>query len=211
MKLLYLFPVVAYQSKISNNDELKDMILSDIVKESKSLKVPGGWVAPDSLKTSWDEEDIHDVLDKNKSELYSSYTECFDEIFDKEYEIEVNNIWFNLYEEGASQELHDHITNPNSLMRPNHFSCIHFLSYDKNVHTSVQFCDPLGGARFLSPSLSRDYVSGVIDVDISEGDFLMFPSYLQHRVKPQKVSDIPRVTISFNIILSKYGGSEENG
>ena len=208
MKALDLFPVVVYQCKISNNDELKDMMLSDIVKESKSLKVPGGWAVPDSLKTSWG-EDIHDILDKHKPELYSSYTECFDEIFDKEYEIKVSNIWFNLYEEGASQELHDHITNPNGLMRPAHFSCIHFLSYDKNVHTPVQFCDPLGGSRFLSPSLSRDYVSGLIDVDISEGDFLMFPCYLQHRVKPQKVSDIPRVTISFNIRLSKYGDSEE--
>ena len=209
MKALDLFPVVVYQCKISNNDELKDMMLSDIVKESKSLKVPEGWAAPDSLKTSWSEGDIHNVLDKHQSELYSSYMECFDEIFDKEYEIKVSNIWFNLYEEGASQELHDHITNPNGLMRPAHFSCIHFLSYDKNVHTPVQFCDPLGGSRFLSPSLSRDYVSGLIDVDISEGDFLMFPCYLQHRVKPQKVSDIPRVTISFNIRLSKYGDSEE--
>ena len=205
MKALYLFPVVAYQSKISNNDELKDIMLSDIVKESKSLKVPERWVAPNSLKTSWDGDNIHDVLDKHKSELYSSYTKCFDEIFDKEYEIKVNNTWFNLYEEGASQEMHDHITDPNSLMRPDHFSCIHFLSYDKNVHTPVQFCDPLGGSRFLSPSLSRDYVSGLINVDVSEGDFLMFPTYLQHRVLPQKVSHIPRVTISFNIRLVKYG------
>ena len=206
MKLLYLFPVVSYQSKISNNDELKDMMLSDIVKESKSLKVPGGWAVPDSLKTSWG-EDIHDILDKHKPELYSSYTECFDEIFDKEYEIKVNNTWFNLYEEGASQELHDHITNPNWLMRPDHFSCIHFLSYDKNVHTPVQFCDPINASRSLSPSLSRDYVSEYVDLDINEGDFLMFPCYLSHRVKPQKVSDIPRVTISFNIRLSKYGDS----
>jgi len=30
---------------------------------------------------------------------------------------------------------------------------------------------------------------------------LMFPTYLQHRVKPQKVSDTPRVTISFNVTV----------
>lgn len=209
MKALDLFPVVVYQSKIYNNDELKEMMLDSIIKDSKSLNVPKGWAAPDSLKTSWG-EDIHDVLQRYKSELYSSYTECFDEIFDKDYEINVNNTWFNVYEEGASQELHDHITNPNWLIRPDHFSCVHFLSYDRDVHTPLQFCDPINGTRNLSPSLSRDYVSEYATLDISEGDFLMFPCYLQHRVKPQKVSDIPRVTISFNIRLSKYGDYIEN-
>jgi hypothetical protein len=209
MKALDLFPVVVYQSKISNNDELKEMMLSDIVQDSKSLKVPKGWAAPDSLKTSWG-NDIHDVLDKHKSELYSSYTDCFDEIFDKEYEIKVKNTWFNVYEEGASQELHDHITNPNWLIRPDHFSCVHFLSYDKSVHTPLEFSDPIQATRSLSPSLSRDYVSEYASLDVSEGDFLMFPCYLQHRVKPQKVSDIPRVTISFNIRLSQYGDNVEH-
>ena len=76
-------------------------------------------------------------------------------------------------------------------MRPDHFSCVHFLSYDNDVHTPLQFCDPLSGTRFLSPSLSRDYVSEYVDLDISEGDFLMFPCYLQHRVKPQKVIIFP--------------------
>jgi hypothetical protein len=209
MKALDLFPVVVYQSKISNNDELKEMMLSDIVQDSKSLKVPKGWAAPDSLKTSWG-NDIHDVLDKHKSELYSSYTDCFDEIFDKEYEIKVKNTWFNVYEEGASQELHDHITNPKWLIRPDHFSCVHFLSYDKSVHTPLEFSDPIQATRSLSPSLSRDYVSEYASLDVSEGDFLMFPCYLQHRVKPQKVSDIPRVTISFNIRLSQYGDNVEH-
>ena len=45
----------------------------------------------------------------------------------------------------------------------------------------------------------------VAELNIKEGDFLMFPTHLAHRVIPQKVSDIPRITISFNLRVLEYG------
>ncbi len=108
---------------------------------------------------------------------------------------------FKIYIEGLQRILKSLIKKKDFIFR---------LSYDKSVHTPLEFSDPMLTTRALSPSLSRDYVSEYASLDISEGDFLMFPCYLQHRVKPQKVSDIPRVTISFNIRLSKYGDNVEN-
>ena len=45
---------------------------------------------------------------------------------------------------------------------------------------------------------------------VSEGTFLMFPTYLYHRVKPQKKSsEKPRITISFNVSIDEF--EDQNG
>tara|TARA_A100001234_G_scaffold209801_1_gene208975 strand:+ start:455 stop:1081 length:627 start_codon:yes stop_codon:yes gene_type:complete len=203
MRSIELFPVIVYQTEVKNNSELKELLVPEIVEASNSLEIPDGW-ATTSIKTSFEGEPKgKEVILKYKDKLYASYTECFDEIIDKEYELEVGNIWYNLYEQDSYQELHDHITPPEYLKKPDQFSCIHFLSYDEEHHTSPEFKDPINSIRGLC--LQCDYIAEYAELNIKEGDFLMFPTHLAHRVIPQKVSDIPRITISFNIKLSRYG------
>tara|TARA_A100001201_G_scaffold27811_1_gene30437 strand:- start:1445 stop:2071 length:627 start_codon:yes stop_codon:yes gene_type:complete len=203
MRSIKLFPVVVYQSEVKNNSELKELLVPKILEASNSLEIPEGW-ATTSIKTSWSGEPKgKEVISQYRDELYNSYRKCFDEFIDRKYELEVGNIWYNLYDQNSYQELHDHITPPEYLKTPDHFSCIHFLSYDEECHTSPEFRDPISSIRGIC--FDSDYISEYAELNIKEGDFLMFPTYLAHRVIPQKVSDIPRITISFNIKLTRYG------
>ena len=65
--------------------------------------------------------------------------------------------------------------------------------------TSTEFIDPISALRCHTITLDRDFIGDSYSPPVGEGDIIMFPSYLQHRVRQQKISDIPRVTISFNI------------
>ena len=46
---------------------------------------------------------------------------------------------------------------------------------------------------------------------VAEGDIIMFPTYLEHYVKQTKPTpDNPRITVSFNIVVTRYGDRQRD-
>ena len=205
MALAYnIFPITIYKTRIEDNDFLKEKIVSGVEKALPELDSPEDW-ATDNLKTSFEGEPKGKevLVGKNHALLKGYYSNALSKIFDKEITWEiVDDIWYNYYEKGSYQELHEHIADPFEKI---HFSCIHYLSYDKDVHTPAEFHDPISSIRAHSLTLDKDFVGDYFVSQVEEGDLIMFPSYLEHRVLPQKVSDIPRITLSFNFRLLRYG------
>ena len=210
MKALDLFPVTIYQTEVRNNGYYKDLLLPKILEASEYLEIPEGWDT-NKLKTSFEGEPKGmEVVQKYKSLLKYEYESCLDEIFDKEYQIQLvnDNIWYNVYTDGEYQELHDHI---GEALNPFHWSCIHFLSFKKGEHNPPEFKDPITQIRQLSVAMDREWVGEYYVPQIEEGSFLMFPTYLQHRVSPCPKTDYPRVTFSFNLRVLQYGDQKWNG
>ena len=205
MALAYnIFPVTVYKTRIKDNDFLKEKIVSGVEAALPELDSPEDW-ATDNLKTSFEGEPKGKevLVGKNNVLLKKYYSDAIYEIFDREITWEiVDDIWYNYYERSSYQELHEHIADP---FQKIHFSCIHYLSYDREVHTPAEFQDPISAIRAHSLTLDKDFVGDFYIPQVEEGDLIMFPSYLQHRVLPQKVSDIPRITLSFNFRLLRYG------
>ena len=76
---------------------------------------------------------------------------------------------------------------------------------------NLRFKDPLHQLRNLSVELDRNDYSHIWKPNVKEGDFLMFPSYLSHCVKPGKPTpDYPRITIAFNFRILEYHGEMWN-
>ena len=205
MALAYnIFPVTVYKTRIEDNDLLKEKIVSSVEKALPELDSPEDW-ATDNLKTSFEGEPKGKevLVGKNNVLLKEKYSNAISEIFDREITWEIaDDIWYNYYEKGSYQELHEHIADP---FQKIHFSCIHYLSYDRDVHTPAEFHDPISAIRAHSLTLDKNFVGDFFIPQVEEGDLIMFPAYLQHRVLPQKVSDIPRITLSFNFRLLRYG------
>ena len=89
MRSIELFPVIVYQTEVKNNSELKELLVPEIVEASNSLEIPDGW-ATTSIKTSFEgEPEGMEVVQKYKSLLKYEYESCLDEIFDKEYQIQL--------------------------------------------------------------------------------------------------------------------------
>jgi hypothetical protein len=203
-----IFPVTYYKDTIENNDEIKKSLIPILNERYKDLKPPNNWIT-NKLHTSFDR--INDDCDElffgghnfYPTILEKSYKKCFENFFNDEYIISIKNIWYNYYLEDEYQEWHDHL---GSTFNPAHFACVHFLSYDDEIHQPTIFKDPLNKLRDHSCELEYDFHGQQHIPNIKEGDFLMFPSYLDHCVYPVKKSQkCPRITISFNVFLLKYG------
>ena len=201
-----LFPIHIYQNRIKENDVCKDEILSKINKmhEDGKLEVPSGWLT-DHLSTSFNYPDVNFELFRDTKTLnfYQKYIKNF---FDKEeVEFGVDEMWYNYYINGEWQEVHSHLSN-NSFQQCSSFSCIHFLSFNPEIHSPVVFVDPNERIRSLSMEMESNYYENRYSPRITEGSIVMFPSYLEHFVpKGPPTPDYPRITIAFNLKVLKYG------
>lgn len=199
MKSIELFPVTIFKTRVNNNKILKDLLVPGIIENSINLSIPENWTT-NKIKTSFGQK--VDIIENHKDLLKREYIECMREVFDKEFDVEIGSIWYNVYTDSEYQEIHDHLGTP---LRPSHFSFIHFLSFNKDEHNPPEFRDPLSQIRNLSLELDRTRCGDVYVPSIEEGDLLMFPSYLQHYVPAGKPTLYPRITISFNVRVLAYG------
>ena len=207
-----LFPITFFQTRVPNNDEIKEILVPKLLEDSKELAPPKGWLT-NKLKTSFDGEKPGKEVFFGKDDTYQTileqkYAYCIDSIFDAHYRIAIDEIWYNVYQENEWQETHDHLGMGGDGPQ---FSCIHFLSFDKDEHKPPEFRDPIAQVRQLSVAMEKDWVGEYFIPDVKEGTFLMFPTYLQHRVPPCVKTDYPRVTISFNLRVLQYGKEKWNG
>jgi hypothetical protein len=117
----------------------------------------------------WDSMDqmVGELLDDKSLTTYPKSSNC-------------KSIWFNYYEPGGFQEVHDHLGESVS------FSGIYLLHVEEPNTTF-----------FYNPN-SNSYLAHTINTkDYEEGSVLIFPSSLLHYVNPVKDH---RYTISFNIV-----------
>lgn len=198
-----LFPIYIFQNNIRENNLIKDEVYTKIedFRKRQSLEIPEGWLT-DNLYTSFKYLDLNNQI-FNGTKTMDTYIRYIEKFFDLEVEVEVENMWFNCYSNGEWQEVHGH-QNESPFMYPATFSCIHFLSFDPNIHNPVVFVDPNERLRGFDLD-SNNYTSRYVP-KIREGDLVMFPSYLQHfvpkgRPTPQK----PRISVAFNLRLLRYG------
>jgi predicted 2-oxoglutarate/Fe(II)-dependent dioxygenase YbiX len=120
-------------------------------------------------------------------------SEMKDPLFKK---IDMNNTcvttqWFNIYEKGDFQELHEHLNNgkPQSMVidgkRFEEIFSVVYILHDKSNENSLVF---KGGGVVFDTSNQKD---------IHEGCVLIFPSSLKHEVKPVTIPG--RITFAFNV------------
>lgn len=208
MKKSHIFPVTVYHGVVPDNDLLKKTVLPFIEETKDSNKIPLAWFT-NKVITSHGNEKIEQTLIKDDNpigeELKNQYMNVVDDFFDKPSSIRFHSMWYNYYVNGEWQEQHDHLSGADCFIT-NHFSCIHFLSFDKENHNSVTFIDPLLMIRSSSFEMSNNNYLSKLNPIVDEGDFLMFPSYLSHEVKSGIATpEYPRITISFNVEVMKYG------
>ena len=203
-----LFAISVYHGHVPDNDLLKKLLIPFVEENKSRSKVHIDWFT-DKLISSYGDKEIESVLSNDDNpigkELRNQYVTVLDDFFDEDYGFKFKGMWYNYYTDGEWQEQHDHLSQT-SKIDVNHFSCIHFLNYDKTRHNSVTFIDPLWRTRCHSLEFKSHNYFPKIDPEVSEGEFIMFPSYLAHEVKWGKPTpDYPRITISFNIEVVKYG------
>ena len=109
---------------------------------------------------------------------------------------EITGCWANIYALGASHGIHSH---------PNNFlSGVYYVMTQPGADT-INFHDPRIQTGIIRPPVT-ELTAGNTDqvvLRVVNGTLLLFPSYLQHSVDPNR-SDAPRISVSFNIMFSGF-------
>ena len=64
---------------------------------------------------------------------------------------------------------------------------------------------------YRAGGIDQVYCNEKYYVHAKEGDLIMFPSWMEHEVKPgPPTPDYPRITLSFNVRMHQYGDYGQN-
>ena len=199
-KLLSFPRNCVYWSKVENHEKIKKL---NYVQEI-SYKIPKTTHNIHNENNFLDDEDINEIIwDKIDDMIYQinkseNFTECnirpSNTIL---YEYFVNN-----YDTNDFIDSHDHLVNPiyidDEMYFPS-FSGIYIL-HDKNDMNNTVFRTSHGIQLPFLPYFSQYIIDTSEHDDVKEGVVIIFPSTLEHFVKPCLKE---RITISFNM-YSRY-------
>jgi hypothetical protein len=142
-----------------------------------------------------DDETKEKIIGKHLEEMISE-TNCSISI--KPSDTIIKNYWFNIYEKGDYQEMHQHLAFPfvkNGKMYQDTFSVVYILNSDEEENSTVF---KLTGTNIPYFPMLQDceFDTGSVK-EIKEGTLLIFSNQLNHSVRPIKKSG--RITIAFNV------------
>jgi len=192
MHLFFSTPI--WSTKIDNhkyvNEEMYNYILNLREKNPEGIKK--------SNFNGWHSKDF-DLIDETPKKFINAVSSNINTAFnDMDWDIEkqiikIKSIWAIINEKGASNERHHH---GNSAL-----SAAYYVRAPKNCGDIV-FYDPRPAPVFSHPIAKKPNIlnATVNSITPEEGLLVLFPSYLDHSVKPN-LSSNQRIVISFNVNL----------
>ena len=206
MSIIFFPAHFLYLKNNDNHNELKKELLPKILETKETIKDDKPFNAC-LFETSFDREELNKKIffesEELKTMIWNNIENAID-IYNKNisyFKINIKQslltrVWYNIYNKGSNhfQEYHRHDVNPtikdNKLYHPT-LSGIYILHDNNKVNNTIF-------KSYVSPfSNTRHNIIDTSNINnISEGTILLFPSSLEHCVKPV-LED--RVTIAFNI------------
>ena len=198
MNIFELFPTPVYKFSLSNHKEYKEKITKTLLEkyeDNAQTSIP--WTGNCN---SW-QIDLGE-LNLNMQDVYGEIMEGFKKYLDylevkADRSFSMIDSWFNVHTHEMYQEEHGHM--------PAFISGTYYIQFDKEKDNSLYFLSNnkefIYSAWSMNVPVSRMNLDNKIQLDVEEGDVLLFPSTLHHNVPKSKVKhDNLRITNSFNII-----------
>jgi hypothetical protein len=205
MEKVNIFSPFFYHFQMEEHSIIKDAYLDTIIDNYNKLPYNShDW----NVHTNYKLKDELQPLDWWTSvQHYKKYVNQFIEHYFRGLQLDWridDEPWYTAYGKGQKADQHDHMTCD--------FSAVHFLKFNPKVHEPIRFVHPQQTktkylSRFkplivdnLGTCDRQSYYKEHYVPLINEGDFIIFPSELQHLVWGNE-SDELRVTIAFNFSL----------
>lgn len=205
MKKVDVFSPFFYHFQMEEHSIIKNAYMGDIIENYNKLPYNShDW----NVHTNYKLRDELKPLDWWTSvQYYKIYVNQFIEHYFRGLQLDWridDEPWYTAYGRGQKADQHEHMTSD--------FSAVHFLKFNPEVHEPIRFVHPeFTKTKYLSrfkPYLTNNlgtcdrqsYYKEHYVPEINEGDFIIFPSELEHMVWSNN-SDELRVTIAFNFSL----------
>lgn len=194
--LSHHFPIAIFKDRVENTDVIQGITMPWVEEEYEKN--------PCSFDNPWD-NDLFTTYGRDVGFDWQSVLSLFVPSIEKMgHELclngraAINTAWLNAYKTGQSHDLHDHL--------PSQFAAIYYLKFNPEVHSPAVFINPYrqgslsSAPRDVDPMNTHPQWTLQSVVPVEEGDLLIFPGFLEHRV-PRQQSDELRVTLSFNFSM----------
>lgn len=189
-----MFPTLVW--KVELEAELSEMIdakacaaLSHMRRALPPVAPGQGWQSIQTLHTRDDFQDLVSCVHRTIAGILQFLRIGYDEF-------EITACWATILTPGAEHKAHHH---------PNNFlSGVYYVRTHPGADT-INFHDPRSQTGILRPpvvELTAENTDQVV-VRVKNGTLLVFPSFLQHSVDPNK-SEEERISISFNVMFSSF-------
>ena len=191
MSILPMFPIPLGCNTI---DKALNKKIRECIKNKKYNFIKNGGGGDNSITTDFNVLDS-DEFSEVKQVLTDSVNEYFTNITTpgRDVKLYITNSWMNLNENGESHHFHKH---QNSIV-----SAVLYIDVyegDSISFTNTRF-DIFGNFIFSKGGEPSSWLAPEWDVHPTNDTLLMFPSTLQHRVKPRPNTCIgKRISLSFN-------------
>jgi hypothetical protein len=207
MKPLVAFPYYSYHipPDAYNKQELIDSMLHNYQLEPSRNE----WNPACDMHHEYNDVNNTEFIKPNYDQLIPVYTNVI-QTFMNDLNFQRPMQWRFSIENYTVTTQTQHMITHNHL--PSQYAAVHYLSFSSEEHTSTVFQNPSLYSSVLSlyydnlrdalPPNSPHALPFYSDYDlpVSEDELIIFPSMLDHYVKPSRSSK-PRITIAFNIYI----------
>ena len=170
-------------SKIKNHFKIKDDILSEIDKcDDDNLSSVDSYYSDSISKLDWSK--ASDTERPWVKIFVPEFCEDIKEIISSMcyYKISIKHMWYQQYLEGDTHGWHIH---------GQHYTGVYYLEFPEGS-SKTEICSPF--------SLNKK------QIDVKEGDFIVFPAHLIHRGLPNKTMRKTIVSFNFDVIANTNDG-----
>ena len=197
-QILKLFPEPIFKYKFDNakelNTELSKYIYDLRDNDSDGLKRSnkGGWHSQNFKLTEKNSIQVKFAL-KIQPYIIDAFQNFGWKIKNKN--IRISEMWAIINKKDDFNVIHTH---PNCYL-----SAAYYVKAAKNCG-KFEIEHPNSAKKYAFPEIEKrnEFNLEVASIEIEEGDLLLFPSYLPHKVSQNK-SDEDRIVISFNVDITK--------
>lgn len=190
-----LFPTLVWKVQLSPetyepiNEKIKLKLL-EIARATPGLSPDGKLQTDQTLHHLEEFRDLREIIQISATNVLNFLKIVYDSI-------ELTGCWANISPPGDGHKPHTH---PN-----NYLSGVYYIQTEKGAD-KISFDDPRPQTNVIAPLTSEttDENAGQIHIGTRNGMLLLFPSWLQHQVPPNK-SGSARISVAFNIMFSKFG------
>ena len=196
MSLDVVFGVPVFKTRMPNHQEILKRFMP-FIKNNDNFDIPTAWDC--ACKTTIDDTEKNSkfpwhLFFENVTTILAEYSAKIGLSNDALSKIN-GHAWVNRYDQGESQEVHDHKTENNLI------SCAYMLKLPKN---SAQFTFYQSNYEIFPKHLSSFFNSPTgtaVKPLLEEGDIIFFPSSATHYVSAHKTSKV-RASISANFNIN---------
>lgn len=188
----FSIPILSKQLPKESFEVIKNEVISFISNNPELFKLAWDCSTKSTVHTKPHLNFKSNTLSKELKDLAIEYCNVFN--FGELY-LNGDEIWVNIAEQGAHQEAHTHTDFFSNIV----FSGVLYIQTLENSGDLTLINPMMQLMKLIPPST---YNPDHINIKPQEGKLVMFPSFLEHSVKPNNNTQ-QRISVSFNIRATK--------